>query len=164
MIQSDQNYTFALCHRAGTFEANYQGISIACEVPEPGIYFMYSKLPSDITFELNLGGELKQIDPKFIPADLDNYYTKNEISNIITNNLQGYYTKSQVDNAIENAIENVSVDLSGYYTKDETYSKKEVDNALNNIDLSKYYTKTEIDDIIGDIGTVLDEINALIGE
>ena len=153
MIQSDQNYTFALCHSARTFEADYQGIHIVCEVPEPGIYLMWSQPPSNITFEINLGGELKQIDPKFIPADLDfnldDYYTKSETysksetSDLITNNLVRYYTKSEVDSAISN----VNVDLSGYYTKDEAYSKEEVDNALNNIDLSNYYTKTESDNL-----------------
>lgn len=169
MIQSDQNYAFALCHSAGTFESDYQGTSVVCEVPEPGIYLIWTQPPSNMTLEINLGGELKQIDPKFIPANLDfnldDYYTKSEVYN-----KSETYNKSEVDNAISN------VDLSRYYTKDETYSKSEVDLSFNNVytksevndvisnNNSSYYTKTDIDAIIGDIDTVLDEINALIGE
>lgn len=128
------------------------GESMSFENVEKGIYYQRqfnAGVPEGIIIEFIIG-ELKQIDPKFIPADLDNYYTKNEISNVIANNLQRYYTKSEVDNAIEDAIENVSVDLSGYYTKDETYNKNEIDTLL--------------DDLVGDIDTILDEISTLIGE
>ena len=108
MIQSDQNYTFALCRSAGTLESDYQGTSVVCEVPEPGIYLIWTQPPSNMTLEINLGGELKQIDPKFIPADLD-------------------------------------FNLDDYYTKSETYSKSEIDN------------------LIGDVNTIIDEIDTLIG-
>lgn len=62
--------------------------------------------------------------------------------------LNNFYTKEQVDNLIDN--NSSDVDLSNYYTKDETYSKQEIDDAISNVDvdLSAYYTKTQTDNLL----------------
>lgn len=70
--------------------------------------------------------------------------------NAVYNKLQNYYTKSEIAN--------------------DYYTKSQVDTALNNINLSNYYTKSqvytksEIDNLLGDVDTILNEINTLIGE
>ena len=134
-------------------------LGVTVEISSIGVYFFAGYFNRDFTapvmhtVALKPNSKITTIDPKFIPADLDfnldDYYTKNQT-----------YSKSEVNQII---LEE-KVDLNNYYTKEEVYGKSEVDDALNNIDLSNYYTKTEIDNIIGDINTVLDEISALIGE
>lgn len=113
MVQYTNNgWAFCLCNTVGTCNFTFMGYSLSVDVPEVGIYRIndLGLGMSDIsTMEIIVGGELKQIDPKFIPADLD-------------------------------------FNLDDYYTKNEVYSKSEMDN------------------LIGDIDTVLDEINTLIGE
>lgn len=186
IVTNDGSWTFVFVNTAGTINFTYSGYPMSLDIPEPGIYYarqINTPVPEGRIFEITCGGELKTIDPKFIPADLDfdlsDYYTKVESDG-------RYYTKSEVDQI---ALEG-KVDLSNYYTKGETYNKSEVNAAINNIDLTNYYTKaesnnnyytksnvytksevdnnyytkSEIDDVIGDAIVILDEINALIGE
>ena len=124
-------------------------IGVTVELPSIGVYFLGCYVNRDFAAPMMYTGALKPnskivtIDPKFIPANLNDYYTKSEVDNALNNiDLSNYYTKSEIDTALDN----VSVDLSDYYTKSEVY------------------TKTEIDEIIGDIDTVINEINTLIGE
>lgn len=163
----------------GSWMDTYSSLIVSCAEPndtfvlgDMGMSFTFSEVGTYFLLIL-MGGEymgravsltgsatIKTIDEKFIP---DAIARKSDLNNI---DLSNYYTKSETYTRyeVDNKISNVTVDLSGYYTKNETYNKTEVDSAINGIDLSNYYTKTEIDEITGDINTVLDEINALIGE
>ena len=114
----DSNGIFPLCISAnttGTFVlpmATYYGEDFTMDVSETGLYFLYVEGMANVVSYRN--GVIKQIDPKFIPANLD-------------------------------------FDLSDYYTK------VEADNVID----SRF---NEIDGILGDCNSVLNEINALIGE
>ena len=89
----------------------------------------------------------------------DEVYTKTEVDDALGNiDLSSYYTKGEVDTNLGKYYTKTSIDdkLSSYYTKSNVYTKTEINDG--------YYTKSEIDEITGDINTILDEINALIGE
>ena len=60
-------------------------------------------------------------------------------------------------NSIDNKVDKVAG--KGLSTEDYTTAEK---NKLAGIDLTNYYDKTEIDDMIGDINSLLDEINGEI--
>ena len=152
------------------------GIGEDIVIPEAGIWFMQLTADGAIisqTISLRSPDTFVTIDEKFIP---DTIARKSELDSVSAA-LSNYYIKSQVYNKnevynmwqIDDKLRNLNVDLSDYYTKNETYSKNEVytkteiDTALDNVDLSDYYTKTEIDSLIGDVETILNEINALIG-
>jgi hypothetical protein len=149
VITNDGTFNFIFVNKSGTLNFTYSGYPMSIEVPEGGEGIYYQRglnegVPEGRTIEFIIGGELKQIDPKFIPDEI----------------------------ARKSDLDDVSVDLSNYYTKLETYSQYEIDNKISNVkvDLSGYYTKnevynkSEIDEITGDINTVLDEISNLIGE
>ena len=128
-------YSFIFVNKSGTLNFTASGYPMSLEMPKAGIYYqraLNAGVPEGRTIEFIIG-ELKQIDPKFIPADLDfnldDYYTKVET-----------YSKSEVDAAIN------SVDLSNYYTKDKTYSKSELDEIIGDIDT----IINEINDLIGE--------------
>ena len=76
-------------------------------------------------------------------ADKSNTYTKTEVDNLIPD-LTNYYTKTQTDNLLNDKanasdvytktqVDNLLPDMTNYYTKSETYSKTEIDNILGNI-------------------------------
>lgn len=132
--ESETCYSFMVANKAGTLTLTDSDELISFDIPETGIYFSYyygEDMPEGITIEFVGGGELKTIDPKFIPADLDfnldDYYTKVESDG-------RYYTKSEVDAAIN------SIDLSGYYTKIE------IDNLIGDVDV----VLDEINTLIGE--------------
>lgn len=118
MIQSDQNYTFALCHKAGTFESDYQGTSIVCEVPEPGIYLMWTQPPSNMTLEINLGGELKTLDLKYLPSNMALGYDTR---------IRSYY--SQAENPYPPQIDNTMMNMSCYKVSDLVPTRTEIFNS-----------------------------------
>lgn len=93
-------------------------------------------------------------------ADLYNYYTKEQVDELLDNvvvgtiDLSNYYTKSQVDiklgdyieedvlgsyytkNEVNDLIDNIDIpttDLTNYYKKSETYSKTEVNNLIDGL-------------------------------
>lgn len=108
----NNGWAFCFCNTVGTCNFTFSGYSLSVDIPETGIYranFLNGGMSDISTIEILVSGELKQIDPKFIPADLDF-------------NLDDYYTKSEVDKVIGN------IDLSGYYTKNE------IDNLIGDID------------------------------
>lgn len=72
---------------------------------------------------------------------VENYYTKTDTEQRVSNILEGYATKDDVANAIDSA------ELDNYYKKDETYSKTEVDEKLGSVtvDLTGYATETYVD-------------------
>ena len=111
----------------------YPNYNVTADVPAKGIYvglMTGSSMQTKEFFDIEYGATgLKQIDPKFIPVNIDT-------------NLDGYYTKDEVDAALDN----VSVDLSGYYTKSEVYSKSEVDSIIGDIDV----ILNEISTLIGE--------------
>lgn len=87
-------------------------------------------------------------------ADLSNYYTKDEVNNIIS-----------VLNAdvieLQTSIENI--DLSQYYTKDDVYNKTEVYTKDEVYSKDIVYTKTEADAQIIEMGTTIEQnVNAAI--
>lgn len=65
-------------------------------------------------------------------------------------NPDDYYTKEEITEILNNLVP--EIDLSNYVTKDEIsigyYTKEEIDNLFNNISLNDYYTKEEIDTYI----------------
>lgn len=117
-----------------------------------------------------------ETDAKIATAkpDLSDYYTKAQVDakdNDVKAQFSSYYAKSEIDAKLDTvnskieSIENTGVDLSDYYTK------AEVNDIIDNIevsggdvDLSNYYTKsetyskTEIDAIVGNINTILDNV------
>lgn len=70
-------------------------------------------------------------------STLNNYYTKTETNDLLSAKADKSttYTKSEIDTLL-NAKANTSdlPDMTNYYTKTETYSKTEIDNILGNIE------------------------------
>ena len=66
-----------------------------------------------------------------VPA-LDNYYTKQEVDDKITDVstyvYDNYYTIQEVDDKISDV--SVEIDLSNYYTKQEIYNKQEIETKI----------------------------------
>lgn len=64
---------FLFANTAGEISFTYSGYPMVVEVPEVGIYSVQNlgvSMPDGVVIEIELGGELKQIDPKFIPEGL----------------------------------------------------------------------------------------------
>ena len=112
-----------------------------------------SVIPSEYITETELErkGYLTEHQP------LTNYYTKNEVNNLIDGlstsggevNLTNYYTKSEVDAKIpKNYLTSIpseyvtETELSDYYTKEEVNNKI---TESGNFDSTQYYTKGEVD-------------------
>ena len=84
--------TMAMCAEAGD-SIYVEGADFTFTFPEAGLYFnrivMSSEFGEEVGYisSLKSSSQIKQIDPKFIPANLDfdlsDYYTKVEIDNII---------------------------------------------------------------------------------
>lgn len=72
---------------------------------------------------------------------VENYYTKTDTEQRVSNILEGYATKDDVANAIDSA------ELDNYYKKDETYSSAEIDEKLGSVtvDLTGYATESYVD-------------------
>lgn len=88
-----------------------------------------------------------------INSDMANYYTKDEIDDLIANieagevDLTKYYTKSQIDIKLNGYVEDDV--LGSYYTKNEVNDLLDnVTTGETNVDLSEYYTKTEVNNLI----------------
>lgn len=109
-----------------------------------------------------------------IVTNLTNYYTKEEIDNIIygvggDTDFSVYATKDYVLTEIEKAqLEDIEIDLSSYATK--SY----VDQAIaasgggsggggSSVDLSNYYTKSEVDNKISNAKSALFTFNSATG-
>lgn len=96
-------------------------------------------------------------------GDLSGYLTESEIR-------QEFYTKEEIDDKFDNAV--IGADLTNYYKKTETYNRTEIDEKLSNVtvDMSDYYkksetysksevyNKTEIDSLVGNIDTILNNV------
>lgn len=101
--------------------------------------------------------------------DLSQYSTTEEMNAAIAAevakiNLSNYLTITEASNtyATKTEISNINSSIDNMYSKTEVNTA--IETAINNIeypttDLSNYYTKTEIDTIIGDINSILDNIN-----
>lgn len=99
----------------------------------------------------------EEVDAKFAEKSaLDNYYTKEEIDNIVSNSgadvdLSNYYTKSEIDD--KNFLQTIPEEYLKQEDLEQTLSKsyytiEEIDGKFENIptcDLSNYVTKEEID-------------------
>lgn len=90
IVVQTQTRGFAFINKVGTINFTFSGYPLSVNVPEVGIYhiqYLGSSIPEGRVIEIQTGdGELKQLDPKYIPANLDfdlsNYYTKSEIDEI----------------------------------------------------------------------------------
>ena len=88
---SDANgFAFCFCNTTGVCNFSYSGYSLSVNVPETGIYRINGLgfgMSDCKIVDILVSGELKQIDPKFIPANLDfdlsDYYTKVEMDALI---------------------------------------------------------------------------------
>ena len=84
-----------------------------------------------------------------INSDMANYYTKDEIDDLIANveggevDLTKYYTKSQIDIKLNGYVQDDV--LGSYYTKNEVNDLLDnVTTGETNVDLSEYITETEL--------------------
>lgn len=85
-----------------------------------------------------------------INSDMANYYTKDEIDDLIANieggevDLTKYYTKSQIDIKLNGYVEDDV--LGSYYTKNEVNDLIDgLSTSDGEINLTNYYTKGEVD-------------------
>ena len=94
---------------------------------------------------------------------IENYYTKADTEEKISDELENYTTKDDVATAIAEA--DISEKLNDYYTKSETYNQTEIDDKFANIDLSGYATEKYVDDkasaLSSSIGTNTENISSL---
>ena len=95
-------------------------------------------------------------------SDLEeNYYTRTDTEQRVSNILESYATKDDVANAIDSA------ELDNYYKKDETYSSTEIDEKVANVkvDLTGYATEKYVDDKTGilssDVSTNKENISSI---
>lgn len=105
-------------------------------------------------FRGEVGVVIDDINTEIQDLDDDIIDIRDEII-ILNDSLDDYATKEWVGNEIQDAIQG-GVDLSNYYTK------AEVDTKIAEIptpDLTAYATTAYVDGLIGDINSVLDEIN-----
>lgn len=134
------------------------------ENPDPTIYTRLTALEEDVD-------DLETY--KADKSQLDNYYTKVEITDIVNNipifDSTLYYNKTQTDGNISQAKTEVMTDVATSY-----YNKAEVDNKLavkaNVSAFNNYYNKTDIDGIvddlqddIGDVSTVAQQASTDVG-
>lgn len=70
---AELNYGFAICYAAGVFDITVNETIVALDVPATGIYFVYSQdyIPSTEYFFKITYNDLKTLDKKFLPADLE---------------------------------------------------------------------------------------------
>lgn len=83
--------------------------------------------------------------------------TQLNFDSVPTSGSSNFVTSGNIYTAIEN--KKITVDSTVQSSSNNAVSGKAVYSALSN-----YYTKTEVDNLLGDVDTILDEINALIGE
>ena len=112
--------------------------SLVANVPIVDDNFTYTNGNLVMTYWDNAGAKQTKTIPigaASVSVDLSNYYTRSQITNLLT----GYYTKTQVDSLLSM----VNVDLSNYYTRTQ------VDALIP--DLTNYYTRTQVDALIAGI-------------
>ena len=94
IVTNDGNWGFLFTNKTGTLGFTYSGYPMSVDVPEVGVYVIMplnQGLWQKFTCEIDASNEndFKQIDPKFIPANLDfnlsDYYTKSEIDSVLGN-------------------------------------------------------------------------------
>ena len=91
---------------------------------------------------------------------VENYYTKTDTEQRVSNILEGYATKDDVANAIDSA------ELDNYYKKDETYSSAEIDEKLGSVtvDLTGYATESYVDTKTGALSSsISDNADSITG-
>lgn len=70
---NDGSWGFCFINTTGTLSFTYSGYPMTIEVPEVGIYYIRpigAGVPEGRTFEINLGGELKALDKKYLPKGM----------------------------------------------------------------------------------------------
>lgn len=104
--------------------------------------------------------KLSEVDQKFDEYyRRDQVYNKSEVDTKLSetdNQFADYYKKDQVYNKteIDTKVSQIDSQFSDYYSKESTYNKTEVDTKLGD-----YATTSYVNGLIGDINSVLDEIN-----
>lgn len=126
---------------------------------------VYSRVkPSDYVYEETVVKNYAELEKRIaaleqntgVNIDLSDYATKSFVSDAIGAipevDLGDYYTKDEVEIYVADAVE---AEQTKYYTKEE------VEGLIDGVevDLSGYYTKEETNTLIGDISSLLDDIN-----
>lgn len=117
-------------------------------ISSKGVYDAIDEVRGDV------GAVIDDINTELTDLDGDITDIRDEIITL-NDKLDDYATKEWVGNEIQEAIQG-GVDLTNYYTK------AEVDSKIAEIptpDLTAYATTAYVDGLIGDINSVLDEIN-----
>lgn len=125
---------------------------------DPSLYTRVAELESDVA-DLESG--------KADKSELNDYYTKTEITDIVNNiplfDSTLYDTKSQVNTKISNANIEVLDTVAGLY-----YNKTETDNKLstkaNITAFNDYYNKTTIDDLLDTIDEDIEDVEAVANQ
>lgn len=145
----------ATLEEAGIVKPDGQTISVSEDgtisaiIPEVDLkdYALKTDVPTKASDLVNDAGYLTQHQDISGKADREEVYTKAETDAKFTEftpDLSEYYTKTEVNSKIEE----FNPDLSNYYTKAEIDSKiASIQSQINSLN-----------DVIGDIKTVLDEI------
>ena len=70
---AESGYGFAICYATGAFDVTVNETIVAVDVPAIGIYFIYpqDQIPSTEYFFKITYSDLKTLDKKFLPADLE---------------------------------------------------------------------------------------------
>ena len=115
-----------LASASEAMDVTVEGVTLS--IPSSGLWFLGTNDISSYMKQLKIGYSIKQIDPKYIPINLNDYYNKTEVNDIVK--------------AITEILTNQYYKKSEVYTKDQTsetlinyaYSKNEIDNMFTSFD------------------------------
>ena len=110
------SYALLFANTAGVVSFTYSGYNLSLEVPEAGIYYVLSGMSSTMaegrTVEVQLGGEFKTLDLKFIP---DMYYDTR---------VKSYYSQAENPNPV--SFDNQMMNYSFYKISDLVPTREQI--------------------------------------
>lgn len=113
---ASESYSLLFVNTAGTVSFTYSGYNLSLEIPETGIYYVLSGMSSTMsegrTVEVQLGGELKTLDVKFIP---DMYYDTR---------VRSYYSQAENPNPV--SFDNQMMNYSFYKISDLVPTREQI--------------------------------------